>query len=49
VVKRKRGVKISDLAGLWKMSDKEAEEIKASIDEAWKKWKIPSNNRKQEV
>ncbi len=39
--RRRKGVKISDLAGSWKMSDREAEEIKASIDEAWKKWKIP--------
>lgn len=38
--RRKKGVKISDLAGSWKMSDKEAEEIKASIDSAWEKWKI---------
>jgi predicted CopG family antitoxin len=39
--RRKKGVKISDLAGSWKMGDKEAEEIKASISAAWKKWKIP--------
>ncbi len=39
--RRKKGVKISDLAGSWKINDREAEEIKASIDEAWKKWKIP--------
>jgi predicted CopG family antitoxin len=35
--RRKKGVKISDLAGSWKMSNKEAEEIKASIDAVWKK------------
>ena len=39
--RHKKGVKISDLAGSWKISDEEAEEIKASIDAAWKKWKIP--------
>ena len=39
--RRKKGVKISDLAGSWKMSDKEAEEIKFSIEATWKKWKIP--------
>jgi len=39
--RRKKGVKISDLAGSWKISDKEAEEIKTSIDAAWEKWKIP--------
>jgi hypothetical protein len=38
VVEGKKGVKISDLAGSWKMSDREAEEIKASIDAAWKKY-----------
>jgi hypothetical protein len=38
VVEGKKGVKISDLAGFWKMSDKEAEEIEASIDVAWKKY-----------
>jgi len=35
VVKGKRGVKISDLAGSWKMSDKESEELMASIKSAW--------------
>ena len=39
--RRKKGIKISDLAGSWKMSDKEAAEIKASLGEAWKNWKIP--------
>ena len=39
--RRKRGTKISDLAGSWKMTDKEAEEIKSSIGEAWKNWKMP--------
>jgi len=38
---RKRGVKISQHAGSWKMTDKEAGEIKKAIDEAWKKWKLP--------
>lgn len=39
--RRKRGVKISDLAGTWKMTDREAEEIKKAIDQAWKNWKLP--------
>ena len=39
--KRKKGTKISDLAGSWKMSDEEAEEIKESIEMAWEKWKMP--------
>jgi hypothetical protein len=39
--RRKKGVKISDLAGSWKISDQEADEIKGSIDAAWKNWKIP--------
>jgi predicted CopG family antitoxin len=39
--RRKKGVKISDLAGSWKMGDKEAEDIKASIGRTWEQWKIP--------
>jgi predicted CopG family antitoxin len=35
--RRKKGAKISDLAGSWKISDEEAQEIKTSIDEMWKK------------
>ena len=36
----KRGKKITDLAGLWaNVSDEEAEEIKASIKQAWETWK----------
>ena len=34
--------KISDLAGTWKMSDKEATEFMAGLKEGWKKWKIIS-------
>ncbi len=39
--KRKKGTKISDLAGSWDMTDEEAAKIEAAIDESWKKWKIP--------
>jgi len=35
----KKGKKISDLAGLWNVSDEEAKEIKASIDQVWETWK----------
>ncbi|XHH08728.1 MAG: VapB-type antitoxin [Candidatus Bathyarchaeia archaeon] len=38
--KNKKGKKISDLAGSWIMSDKEAEEIKTSIDKVWETWKL---------
>ena len=31
--------KLSDLAGGWKMSDKEAEEMQESLRGGWKKWK----------
>ncbi len=34
--------KISDLAGAWKMNDKEAEEFMAGLKEGWRKWKIKS-------
>jgi predicted CopG family antitoxin len=37
--RRKKGVKISDLAGSWDMTDREAEEMKTAISEAWKNWK----------
>jgi predicted CopG family antitoxin len=41
-MKRKKGTKISDLAGLWKdMTDEEAAQMEAAIDESWKKWKLP--------
>lgn len=34
-----KGVKITDLAGSWNITDEEIKEIEASINEAWKKWK----------
>ena len=34
--------KISDLAGMWKMSDKEANEFMNSLKKGWKEWKIKS-------
>ena len=33
---------ISDLAGTWKMSDKEAEKFMSDLKEGWKKWKTKS-------
>lgn len=36
-----KGAKITDLAGSWDMSDEEWATIKASLEEAWKKWKLP--------
>ncbi|MGB9740483.1 MAG: hypothetical protein ACP5IM_05955 [Candidatus Bathyarchaeia archaeon] len=35
-----RGVKITDLAGSWEMSDEEWARIKVSLTEAWKKWRL---------
>lgn len=32
--------RLSELAGSWKMSDKEAEKIRNNLSEGWKKWKI---------
>lgn len=32
--------RLSELAGSWKMSDKEAETIAKKIETGWKKWKI---------
>ncbi|MFH1053643.1 MAG: hypothetical protein V1740_04490 [Candidatus Woesearchaeota archaeon] len=34
--------KISDLAGAWKMSEKEAEEFIGDLKRGWKKWTIKS-------
>lgn len=38
--KKKKGTKISDLAGSWDMSDEEAKEIEAAIDRSWEKWNL---------
>jgi len=38
---RGKGVKITDLAGSWDVSDEEVAEIRASLAEAWKKWRLP--------
>jgi hypothetical protein len=38
--KIKKGTKISDLAGSWKMSDEEAAKMEAAIENSWKKWRI---------
>ena len=40
---RGKGAKISDLAGSWDISDEELAEIKASLSEAWKRWKLPGS------
>jgi len=37
----KRG-KISDLAGMWKMSDKETEKFMKDLKKGWSRWKIKS-------
>ncbi len=37
-----RSKPISDLAGSWKMSEKEAERLKRKIKGGWKKWKVTS-------
>ncbi len=37
--KGKKGTKITDLAGSWEVNDEELVEIKASISQAWGKWK----------
>lgn len=40
--KRKRkGAKISDLAGSWDMSEEEWSGIKTSLAEVWKRWRLP--------
>ena len=37
-----RATAISDLAGSWRMSDKEAEQIHINLKEGWKRWKLKS-------
>ncbi len=39
IKRRKRGTRISDLAGSWDVTDEELKEIKLSISQAWEKWK----------
>ena len=38
---RGKGVKITDLAGSWDVSEEEVAKIRASFTEAWKKWRLP--------
>lgn len=45
--RKKKGARISDLAGSWKMTDEEAEEMLAAIDESWKKWRLSDSAPEQ--
>jgi hypothetical protein len=38
---RGKGAKITDLAGSWEISDTELTQIKTSLTEVWKRWRIP--------
>jgi lipoate-protein ligase A len=38
---REKRARITGLAGSWNITDEEIKEIKASINEDWKKWKPP--------
>jgi len=38
---KEKGRKITDLAGSWNITNKELEQIKTSISEAWKTWTPP--------
>jgi predicted CopG family antitoxin len=40
---RGKGAKVTDLAGSWDISDEELAEIKASLAEAWKRWRPPES------
>jgi len=37
---KEKNTKITDLAGTWDITDKELVEIKTSLKEAWKRWKL---------
>ena len=39
--RKNKGTRITDLAGSLDMPDKEWAEIRASLSEAWKKWRLP--------
>ena len=41
-VKKKKTSKISSFAGIWKMSDEEAENLKDDVRKGWKSWKTKS-------
>jgi predicted CopG family antitoxin len=41
-IKKSNVDNILNIAGTWRMSDKEAEKIKKSVKKGWTKWKIPS-------
>ena len=36
-----KGTKITDLAGSWDISEEELAEIRASLTEAWRRWRLP--------
>jgi len=36
-----KGTKITDLAGSWDVSEEELVEIRASLTEAWRRWRLP--------
>ena len=38
---RGKGVKITDLAGSWDVSEEEVVEMRTSLTEAWRKWRLP--------
>ena len=41
-IHKKMTIKFSDLAGLWKMTDKEVETFTEDLKKGWKRWKIES-------
>ncbi|GEM_PF-376613 len=41
---KRRGAKITDMAGSWSMSDEEWNEINSSLQEKWKKWRLPKTD-----
>ncbi len=41
-IQKKEKRKLSEIAGTWKMSDKEAEEFLGSLRKGWARWKIKS-------
>ena len=39
---KNKPARMSDLSGIWKISDKEAGQLKSYMRKGWSSWKIPS-------
>ena len=42
ITTKRKGIRITDLAGSWDISEDELTEIWASLREAWRRWRLPA-------